>query len=178
MAFLTDEELDTIAARIFRQRESTLEEEGRKLELNDLTKTVQRVRHTMNTAVDSLPPTAFEPQPDDADGNEVWSAGQIISHICQSQRNVTGMLSDVVDLTLEPQTEDLQVDPSPSMVEARGAIKTATVILRDTLKAIPDDADLTKTSDHERFGSLGVRGLLMLVAIHERDHTRQLRSLA
>lgn len=178
MAFLTDEQLETIAARIFRDRDTSLEAEGGKLELNDLVQTVLRVRHTMHSAVESLPPAAFEPQPDDANGNEVWNAGQIVSHICQSQLRFTEALGELVQFTRDPQTEDLEVEPAPPMVEARGAIKTATVILRQTLKAIPEDADLSQTRETERFGSLGVRGWLMLVAIHEHSHVRQLQELA
>lgn len=178
MAFLTDEQLDVIAGRVFGTRESTLEQEGRKLELTDLIQTVNRVRHRMNSAIDSLPPHAFEPQPDDENGNEVWNAGQIVSHVSQSQLRFTQNVGELVKYTLEPETDDLEMDPAPDMVATKGGIKTATAILSKTLKAIPRDADLTVTSENERFGELGISGWLMLVAIHERSHVKQLEELA
>lgn len=178
MAFLTDDELDVIAGRVFGSRESTLEEEGRKHSLADLIQTVNRVRHRMNSTVESLPPHAFEPQPDDENGNEVWNAGQIISHICQSQLRFTQNVGEVIEYTLEPETDDLEMDPAPDLVATKGGIKTATAILHQTLKAIPRDSDVSTVKPTERFGDLGVSGWLMLVAIHERAHVKQLEELA
>jgi uncharacterized damage-inducible protein DinB len=177
MAFLDDETLQSMRRRIFVDRTSTLESEGRALPLSDLIETVQRVRHRMLVALDSLPKEAFEPQPVDANGNEVWSAGQLVSHICTSQLRFTENVGKLVEYKLEPETDDLEQDDTLPMTEARMALKTATVILRQTLKAIPEDADFTKTMEHERFGTIGVKGWLVLVAVHEHDHVQQFRSL-
>lgn len=177
MAFLTDEDLDRLAERVFVKRESTLEAEGQAIDRADLINTVQRVRHRLNSAVETLPAVAFEPQPDDENGNEVWSAGQIVSHICKSQKRFTENVGNLVEYTLEPETDKLDSEETLPMTEARGAIKTATVLLRQTLRAIPDDADLSKTAETERFGNLSVKGWLMLVAIHEHGHVKQINSL-
>ena len=177
MAFLTDDQLDEVAGRVFARRESTLEAEGQALPRQDLVETVLRVRHRMNTAVETLPAGAFDPQPNDAEGKEVWSAGQIISHICTSQLRFTESVGELVEYTMEPDTSELVKEGALSMSDARGTIKTATVVLRQTLRAIPDDADLTQVRATERFGELSVKGWLMLAAIHEHAHVKQLRSL-
>jgi uncharacterized damage-inducible protein DinB len=178
MAALTDSELDAIAGKVFAKRESTLEEEGQAVPRKDLFATVSRVRHRLNTALESLPEPAFEPQPDDENGNEVWSAGQIISHICASQKSFTENIARLVSFPYDPDTSELEQENMLSIVDARMAIKTATVLLQQTLRSIPEADDLTTTAEHERFGTLGVRGWLMLVAIHEHSHVKQFNSLA
>jgi uncharacterized damage-inducible protein DinB len=178
MAALTDSELEAIAERVFAKRESTLEDEGRAVPRKDLFGTVSRVRHRMNIALESLPESAFEPQPEDENGNEVWSAGQIISHICASQKSFTENIARLVTMPYEQELEELEQANMLPMVDARKAIKTATVLQQQTLRAIPEDDDLSATAEHERFGTLGVRGWLMLVAIHEHSHVKQLNSLA
>jgi uncharacterized damage-inducible protein DinB len=178
MAALTDSELEAIAGRVFAKRESTLEKEGQAVPRKDLIGTVSRVRHRMNTALESLPESAFEPQADDQDGNEVWSAGQVISHICASQKSFTENIARLVSFPYEPDTSELEQEGMLSIVDARKAIKTATVLQQQVLRAIPEDDDLTTTAEHERFGTLGVKGWLMLVAIHEHAHVKQLNSLA
>lgn len=177
MAFLDDDALQAMRRRVFMERTSTLESEGQALPLKDLIETILRVRHRMLVALDALPPAAFEPQPDDAEGNEVWSADQIVSHICASQLRFTESVGELVEYTIEPKTEDLEQESTLPMVEAKGALKTATVHLRQTLKSIPEDADMTKTKQHNRFGALGVKGWLVFFAVHEHDHVQQLRSL-
>lgn len=178
MAFLTDDQLDDVAGRVFARRESTLEAEGQALPRQDLTETILRVRHRMITTIESLPPEAFEPQPVDAEGNEVWSAGQIVSHICTSQLRFTENIGQLVEYSMELDTGELDKEDMLSMTDTRETIKTATVILRQTLRAIPEDADLTQVRATERFGELSVKGWMMLAAIHEHAHVKQLKSLA
>lgn len=178
MAFLTDDELNEVVRGVFQTKEMTLEGAAANHSLQDLVQTVQRMRHQMNNAVDALPPHAFEPQPDDADGNEVWNAGQIVSHIIGSQVRLTGNIGSLVEYTLEQDVSELAPKEDLDMSGTRSAIKFATKALTSTLKAIPEDADLSKTVDAGMFGELGVRGWLMLTAVHEMDHVQQLNSLA
>lgn len=178
MAALTDSELEAIAERVFVKRESTLEDEGQAVPRKELFGTVSRVRHRLNTALEGLPEPAFEPQTDDVNDNEVWSAGQIISHICASQKSFTENIARLVSFPYDPDTSELEQEGRLSIVDARKAIKTATLLQQQILRAIPEDDDLTTTAEHERFGTLGVKGWLMLVAIHEHSHVKQLNSLA
>lgn len=178
MAFLTDEELSVVVKQVFNDRETTLEAAAAGHSLQDLIQTVQRIRHRMNTTVEGLPPHAFEPQPNDAEGNEVWNAGQIVSHIIASQVRLTGNIGALVEYKIEPDVSDLESDEELDMAGTRSAIKFATKSLTSTLKAIPEDADFSRTGDGGRFGEMGVRGWLLLTAVHEMDHVQQLQSLA
>lgn len=164
MAFLTDDELKQVVEQVFKARETTLEAAASSHSVQDLVQTVQRMR--------------LEPQPDDAEGNEVWNAGQIISHIIASQIRMTENLDKLVDFKVKPDTGDLKTEDELDMSGTRSAIKFATKALTSTLKGIPEDADLSKTVDAGIFGEMGVRGWLLLTAVHEMDHVQQLRSLA
>jgi hypothetical protein len=44
--------------------------------------------------------------------------------------------------------------------------------------AIPSDADTTRTMEHQRFGEMSSKGWMLLMALHESDHLRQVRALS
>lgn len=176
MAILDEATLDSIAARVFGQRSMTLEEAGQELALADLKETVLHIRGQMRAELDTLSDAAFERQPDDDEGREVWSAGQIISHICAAQAGMSPKVAQLLELESVEQTT-VPETAIPDRSESIQALEQATSILRDVVNTVPDELDVVRTFEHERFGTLGVRGWLVLTAIHEHGHVRQLRSL-
>ncbi len=81
MTTFKSEDLMGISERVFGTRESTLEEEAAAASVPDLKQSVRAIRRMLASAAGALPESAYAAQPDDQDGNDVWSAGEIVSHI-------------------------------------------------------------------------------------------------
>ena len=180
MTVIPIEDLMQSAHRIFTQREATLESEAADRSVADLKQTVLTMRRMLSAAAAGLPESAYERQPDDIDGNDVWSAGEIASHIAGTMiwtdanvRKITGQpeslpsdeLAQYADVRVRTKTESLET------------LKVADRELHRILDGIPENVDTSATIDHDTFGTVGVKGWLLLTALHEGDHANQLREL-
>jgi hypothetical protein len=75
-----------IIQRVFRERTSTMVDEARPYSVAELHDSLTSSRRAMRALLETLPETAFEPQP--AIGDEpCWSAGQIVVHTVEYQVN-------------------------------------------------------------------------------------------
>ena len=180
MSAIAVEELMRIAESVFAKRESTLEDEAADVSLSDLKQTVRSIRRMLSSTAAALPESAYERQPDDVDGNDVWSAGEVVSHIAGTMiwtdsniRNITGRpeieppddISQYADVRVRDKAESLE------------ALAVADRELNRILDGIPEDVDTSSRIDHDTFGTVGVKGWLLLTALHEGDHANQLREL-
>ena len=173
-------ELMQSAQRIFVQREASLESEAADRSVEDLKQTVIAVRRMLKAAATGLPESAYERQPDDVDGSDVWSAGEVISHIAE-----TMIWTDANITKITGQAENLPSDEIKQHSEMRvrtkeeslAALDAADRELNRILDGIAEDIDTSATIDHDTFGTVGVKGWLLLTALHEGDHANQLREL-
>lgn len=181
MSTLGIEDLMHVGARVFGARESTLEEEASDMSIEDLKSTVRAIRRMFNAAAAGLPESAYERQPDDADGNDVWSAGEIVGHITAmtlwTEANIHKLTGQQ---EIPPPSEaaafaEVKVRSKGETLRALDAAESA---LTRMLDAISEDVDTRRTIEDDTFGSVGVKGWLLLTALHEGDHTGQLRELA
>lgn len=180
MSTIAVEDLMHVSERVFGTRESTLESEAADMEVADLKHTVLVIRRVLASAAVALPEFAYEAQPDDPDGNDVWSAGEVVSHIAGTMiwtdanlRKIRGEEELPPNDQLLPYTE-VKVR---SKDESLQALEVADQELQRILDDIPDDVDTARTIDHDTFGEVGVKGWLLLTALHEGDHAMQLREL-
>jgi hypothetical protein len=177
MARLTDEMLQTTARRVFAMRETTLDEAASDVGIDDFAVTLNDLRQRIRATVQSLPDTAFTEQ-QAGEGEEVWAAGQVITHLSNALQRMSGNVTAL--LGREPSggaAQMLDMSQRPDRDQTLSTLERSTAQLSDFLSGIPRDGDFSTRQQHERFGSIGVKGWLMLMALHEEGHLRQLQEL-
>lgn len=175
--------LRAIQQRVFEQRLSTLETEAAPYSLDDLRLVFGVTRLGLRSEVEWLPDHAFEARDPDPDGNEIWSAGQIVNYIGHTQIGLTAWLLGLMDV--EPPAgphplTDLTDVERPGLLTREQSLHVLDVADRELetlFDAIPIDAKLIKQATHPRFGRAGVKGSVLMMAIHENNHLHQLMSL-
>jgi len=176
MTRLTGDAMREIAGKVFGERSMSLSDAGAEYEMDEMTSAVRALRRMMGSTLESLPESAFAAQPA-ADGEAGWSAGQVIAHIANSQVSMSGAVRSLLGMpAADGERRDL--DQLPSRDEALAILAEANLGFDTFVSEIPTDADLTKAATHERFGEMSTNGWLMLMALHEGDHVRQVRALA
>lgn len=150
-------------------------------EFEDITVMMVETRGALRESLLALPDAAFEPQPADADGNPVWSAGEVITHCNMAVLALGGRALSIFDVTFEDSTGVLA-----EYTELRPLSREEALIAVDALDmeafiaTIPDDADplAANQEPHRIHGNVPAKGWLMYVAIHEADHVGQFGELA
>jgi hypothetical protein len=165
-----------IAGKVFGERSMTLSEAGAAYELDDMTSAVRAVRRMMGSTLESLQESAFTAH-QAGEGEAAWAAGQVIAHIANAQLSMSNAVRSLLDIpAIDGDRQDL--DRLPNRAEALTILADANREFDTLVSDIPAGADLSKTMSHERFGEMSVNGWMMLMALHEGDHLRQIRALA
>jgi hypothetical protein len=176
MTRLTGDAMREIASKVFGERSMTLSEAGDGYALDEMTGAVRALRRMMASTLESSPESAFAAQPA-ADGEAGWAAGQVIAHIANAQVSMTGAVRSLLGMpAVDGERRDL--DRLPDRDEALSILAETSRSFDAFVSEIPADADLSKTMTHERFGEMSTNGWMMLMALHEGDHLRQVRALA
>ncbi len=175
MTRLSGEEMREIAGKVFGERSVTLSEAGSAYEMDEMTGAVRAVRRMMGSTLESLPDSAFAVQPA-ADGEAGWTAGQVIAHIANSQLSMSGAVRSLLGMPAAD-GERRNLDQLLDRDEALATLAETNQSFDAFVGEIPANSDLTKTMTHERFGEMSTKGWMMLMALHEGDHLRQIRAL-
>lgn len=176
-------EFRTARRRVFRDRLSTLDEEAAAYSLDDLRLTLGVIRLGTRSEIEWLPDRAFEEQPPDGNGNEVWTAGQVVNHIGDAQIGMTSWLHEA--LRLEPSEcehplvnlTDAEYPGRLTREQALHVLDVAEMELETLFDAIPERIEPGMHARHPAFGVAGVKGGLLIMAIHEHEHLEQLIGL-
>jgi len=180
MTRLTGDALREIAGKVFGERSTTLIEASADYEMDDLTSAVRAMRRMMRSSLTSLPETAFDAQPA-AEGEDAWSAGQIVAHIANSQASMSGAVRSLFGMPEAVAVDRYDLDDSatlPTRDEALDILAKADTGFDAFVSDVPANTDLTKAMPHERFGEMNGKSWMLLMAIHEADHLRQVQTLA
>lgn len=178
MVRLTNEFLSGIGPRVFGQRVTTLSEVGRDVPLADVRETVEATRADLRAALVELPEQAFAAQAAGAgEGEEVWSAGQVISHVSNSFHAMSSAVRSLLGMEPGPEYDALDVEQPIDRAEALAVLDRLDTATQAFFDAIPADADFTKTMTHPRFGEIDTNGWMILLALHENNHLNQVRAL-
>jgi hypothetical protein len=150
--------------------------------VDDLVATILDRRQHMHDTLVSLPARAFDPRPANTSGEPVWSAGQVVAHVCGAQRDVT---LPAVDALTTPGGIDAFRQPEPpgdppvlSQSEAVARLEAASITYTTAIESIPRGADLSATLEHAFFGRITLQAILLVSAWHEQNHTAQLHQTA
>lgn len=176
-------EFQAVRQRVFRDRQSTLDQEAEPYSLDDLRLALGVVRLGMRSEIEWLPDAAFEDRGVDRHGNEIWTAGQVVNHIGYTQIGLTAWLHQ--SLGLLPSDEphplvDLTDADEPGRLtreQSLHVLDVAEQTLETMFDAVPDCLSPGMRARHPAFGSTGVKGGLLMMAIHEHEHLEQLIDL-
>ena len=182
-ARLDPSDFEGIRQRVFRDRNSTLDDEAAHFLLDDLRLLLGVSRLGMRSEIEWLPDRTFEDQGLDDNGNEIWTAGQVVNHIGHAQIGMTAWLYDA--LGLAPSYEqhpltDLTDADEPGRLTREQSLHVLDVAERELeimFDAIPDKAGPARSARHPAFGTAGIKGGLLIMAIHEHSHLQQLIEL-
>jgi hypothetical protein len=62
--------------------------------------------------------------------------------------------------------------------DLRDQLRSATTSFLECIASIPADADLTAKRSSTFFGDLGLKGWILLAALHDSDHLQQIQRIA
>ncbi len=177
MSRLTGEAMREIAGKVFGERSMTLSQAGAEYELDEMTSTVRAMRRMLVSTLETLPDSAFDRQ-SPAEGEDAWSAGQVVAHLANSQASMSSPVRSLLGMPEAANTDRIEMETLPPREESMAILSTANTDFDAFVSEIPADADLTKSQAHDRFGEMSGNGWMMLMAIHEGDHLRQVRAMA
>jgi len=176
MAAIDPEHLLELEDIVFVRRQSTIENVASEYSLAELVETIRAARQEMRETVATLPGAAFEPQPLDSEGEPVWSAGELVSHLYEMMLWLQLAFQQLAGAdpggAPDEQTQVRILDRDETLAtldrcerELERALELANEVPGGTRIKI------------EGLGEPGVRGLLLLHAIHEWGHAAQLAAL-
>src|SRR5690606_5461405 len=137
--------------------------------LDDLRLTLGVIRLGMRSEIEWLPDSAFEERPADGNGNEVWTAGQVVSHIGDAQIGMTAWLHEA--LGLEPAAcehplvnlTDAEYPGRLTREQCLHVLDVGEVELETLFDAIPERIDPGMQARHPAFGVAGIKGGLLIM---------------
>jgi len=178
MAATTLEDLTTQISQV-REKPGLPYEVGKELSLDDIRQTMATTRAALVAAIEAAPDSAFEPQPDNDEGEEVWSVGPIIAHCNSSMMGIGGGAAKAAGLDLGDPPEALAAASESRVMGREEALAAARVVNPDDFFAmIPDDDKLDAESPHDFFGPMSGRTWLYFMAMHEAEHVAQVKALS
>lgn len=177
MAAVTVNELMTQIADV-REHPNLPYEKGKDLRLDELRVAMAATRAALVEAITNASDSAFEAQPPNADGEEVWSVGQIVAHCNSSMMGIGGETLKLIELDAGEPPESLAAASVSKVMNREEALAAANAVATDDFFAmIPDNEKLDNSTTHDFFGTMNGRSWLYFMAMHESEHVAQIRAL-
>lgn len=180
---LAPEQFRLAGQRVIEQRVSTFDNEAGAFSLEELRLALGAIRLALKTLTFHLPDSAFNEQPSDAEGNEVWTAGQIINHLGASQIGMAGWLNGTLSVPFDPESHpliNLTDTGHPGMLSREQALHMlddAELDLEALFDIIPAAINHETNANHPLFGEVTIAGGVLATVIHEQSHLEQLLDL-
>lgn len=174
------DDLRTMRFNVFRERQYTLDEAVASYSIAALKEHLDWLWSSIRLAVAEAPQAAFERQPDDADSGDVWSAGQIVSHLCDAHVRSQHFWEDLLRCELPPppaRVVELQGTQLLEREHALEALASLAAAWAELMAQIGEDFDPEWRGIHPQFGAAGAKGALLVFSIHLDDHLHQIRDL-
>jgi hypothetical protein len=177
---LSRADLHDVALRVFAQREATLLEVAAGFPFEAICATLVAQLAELAGLLGELPDGAFESQPDDVDGNDVWSAGQIVSHIAEMELAVLPFWETVIGSPIDTPGEPILNAIGVRLLSREAAIACARDLEISTgarLTALPPAPNPRIVAALFDLGTVDARAALLATCIHNLDHLEQLEEL-
>jgi len=176
MASIDREYLLELEDIVFVRRQATIENVAAQYSRSELVETIHEARQEVREIVAMLPAAAFQPQPPDSDGDDVWSAGEIASHLLEMmywlQLALLQLAGDDPGWAPDERVDVRVMDRGETLAtldqcdrELERALEMAEQVPAGTRIKI------------DGLGEPGVPGLLLLHAMHEWEHVDQFAAL-
>ena len=157
---------------------SLLDKASQGMTLEQLTSQAARMRHELIAVTKSLPAGAFDAQPASSDGNEVWSAGEVITHCNFVLMRFAEHGAALAGMDTPEWSASLVASGEQQILDKDAAIAAAEMIdLDDWFAAIPASVDLESSDHSPAIGTVSPRVWLYFMAVHEANHIEQLQEL-
>ncbi|MGO8951484.1 MAG: DinB family protein [Ktedonobacterales bacterium] len=181
---------DTLVAMRSRltEGETDIETEAQDYSIEELKEGIQLTRGMLQAIADRWTQDQLLARPPFAELEEVttgedrWSATEAISHLMATQNwyvlHMGRLLGRREHFDVMPHglgdhaTQDMLQD------ELSESLKAATSRFLAYIESIPSDADWTLKRSSTFFGELSLRGWVLLAALHDEDHWRQIQRVA
>lgn len=178
---LTTEQLHAVRISVFRERAQTLDDAAAIYSIPELQANLLRLWSEIRAAVEAAPEVAFERQPDDVDGGDVWSVGQVVSHLCDTQLRSQRFWEDLLRTQLpDPPAIVLECHGAQLLTQAESLEALAGLVSAwsELMSFLPPDVEIDLRAAHPAFGPAGPKGSLLVYAIHMDDHLHQILDLS
>ena len=157
---------------------SFLDEASQGMTLDQLTNQAAQMRRELIAVTKTLPDAAFEPQSVDAGGNEVWSAGEIVTHCNFVLMRFAERGAALAGMETPTWSDELTASGEQRVLDKASAIAAAELVDHDDWFAtIPADVDLENSDTSPALGKVSPRVWLHFMAVHEANHVEQLEEL-
>jgi len=157
---------------------SFLDEASQGMTREQLFSQAAQMRGELIAAVSTLPNGAFEPQLADANGNQVWSAGEVVTHCNAVLMRFAERGAALTGGDAPEWADELVASGELRVLDKDATIAAAELInLDDWFARIPLDADLENSADSPNLGKVSGRAWLYFMAVHEANHVEQLEEL-
>lgn len=177
MASIDREALLELEDAVFVRRQDTIESVASDFSQAELVETIREARQEIRDTVAHLPAAAFDPQPLDDDGEPVWSAGEVAGHLLEMMFWLQLALRQLAGEDPGGAPDEDAESRVLNREETLATLDQCDVELQRALE-MADDVPAATRIRIDGLGEPGVRGLLLLHAIHEWDHADQFASLA
>ncbi len=145
---------------------------------HDILKQLDQTRHTLRSVLDHLQLADWEKTIQDED--QKWTVRQIVSHLVDAQRGMTGQISriSVGEDTIPPDFDlnrwnrravEKQADKTPQ--ELVTALEDGRTALKQVVNGLTDD-QLDRRGRHSSLRIMSVEEIIRLIGTHEADHAR------
>ncbi len=177
MAEITVDELQAQIGEL-RSNPTLAYDKGKDRSLAEIRQAMASTRAALVDAIENAPDAAFEEQPANDEGEEVWSVGPIVAHCNGSLLGIGGEALKLIELDAGEPPESLAAAAESKIMSRAEALAAASVVATDDFfEMIPDDENLDNSSEHDFFGTMTGRTWLYFMAMHEAEHVAQVKAL-
>jgi len=184
ITILTPEQLSAIGEAFFAAQQ-TGESWVCDASIEDLAATILDRRQRLRDVVASAFDASFGPQPVNAKGEAVWTAGQCADHIVNAQYGafepaIIALMTPGGEASFEQPlpADEVPAPPALSRDAALARLDGSTPDYERLLDGVPRAADLTPTLEHIYFGTINLKATLLISAWHEQGHAAQIERLS
>lgn len=176
MAAIEREHLLELEDIVFVRRQNTIESVASRFSQADIVETIREARRAIREVLLTLPDAAFDAQPPDDDGEPVWSAGELSCHLLEMMLWLQLALEQLAG-------NDPGAAPDEQVrIDVLGRSATLATLDRsdhelERALELADEVPEGRRIKINGLGEPGVRGLLLLHAIHEWEHADQFAAL-
>jgi DinB superfamily len=187
MTALTFDDLETLRSPL-NTGETDIETVSSNYSVEDLTDTVRVTRGLLQAIADGWTQDQLLARPSMHDREDValsedrWSATEAISHLIATQNwyllHMGRLLGRREHFDVMPHGLGDLAHQDILKADLEEQLRSATTRFLEYIASIPADADFTEKRSSTFFGDLSLKGWILLAALHDAEHRKQIQRIA